>query len=252
LAYTGLADAYSVLTLSRGAPSENYPKSNAAARKALKLDPNLAEPHATLGKNEMEYDWDFAGGEAEFKKAFELDPNDATAHQWYAFDIGWIGGREQEAIAEANRAHQLDPLSPLISYLAGYIQIMARQYDEGIAVCKKFANENPTFARVHLRLAYAYWGKRMYPQVIEEQKAYGQLSGDRNESDFASAMEQGFHSGGWKGALAKGIEIRQAQRRTGYSSAYQIAVMYADLRDKEQAFRWLTPLIRSAIGCFWA
>jgi serine/threonine protein kinase len=239
LAYSGLADAYSVLSLSRGAPSENYPKSNAAARKALELDATLAQAHATLGKNEMEYDWDFAGGQAEFKKAFELDPNDATAHQWYAYDIGWIGGREQEALAEANRAHQLDPLSPLISYLAGYIQIMARQYDEGIAVCKKFANENPTFARVHLRLAYAYWGKRMYPQVIEEQKAYGQLSGDRNESDFASAMERGFHSGGWKGALAKGIEIRHAQRKTGYSSAYQIAVLYADLGDKEQAFRWL-------------
>jgi hypothetical protein len=52
-----------------------------------------------------------------------------------------------EAVAEAKRAHQLDPTSPLISYLAGYIQIMARQYEAGIAVCKKFADENPTFAR---------------------------------------------------------------------------------------------------------
>ena len=77
-----------------GTPSEDYPKSNAAARKALELDATLAHPHAVLGSNEMDYDWDFAGGEAEFKKAFELDPNDATAHQWYAADIGhdwWQG-----------------------------------------------------------------------------------------------------------------------------------------------------------------
>ena len=153
--------------------------------------------------------------------------------------LGMIGGREQEALAEANRAHQLDPLSPIISYRVGGIHIMARQYDEAIAVCQKLANENPTFALAHYCLACAYWGKRMYPQVIEEWKAFGQLSGDRNESEFASAMEQGFRSAGWKGALTKGIEARQAQRKTGYSSAYDIAALYADLGDKDQAFRWL-------------
>jgi TolB-like protein len=119
-AYSGLADAYGVLPTYGGNPSEAYPKSNAAARRALELDPLLAHPHAVLGSNEMEYDWDFAGGEAEYKKAFELDPNDATAHQWYALDIGWIGGRGQEAIAEINRAHQLDPLSPIISTQVGH------------------------------------------------------------------------------------------------------------------------------------
>ena len=79
----------------------------------------------------------------------------------------------------------------------------------------------------------------MYPQVIEEWKAYGQLSGDRNDSDFASAMEQGFRSASWKDALTKGIETRQAQRKIGYSSAYAIAALYADFGDKDQAFRWL-------------
>jgi len=239
LAYSGLADAYGVLTNYGGTPSETYPKSNAAARKALELDATLARPHADLGANEMEYDWDFAGGEAEYKKALELDPNDATAHQFYAFDIGMIGGREQEALAEINRAHQLDPLSLGISSQVGFNHIWARQYDEAIVVCKKVANENPTFAVAHRWLALAYLGKRMYPQVIEEWKAYGQLSGDRNESDFAFALERGFRSAGWKGALAKGIEIRQAQRKTGYLSAYNIAALYADLGDKDQAFRWL-------------
>jgi TolB-like protein/predicted Ser/Thr protein kinase len=239
LAYSGLADAYVILVSNGGTPREDFPKSNAAARKALELDSTLAHPHAILGNNEMDYDWDFAGGEAEFKKSFELDPNDATAHQWYAAHLGTIGGREQKALAEANRAHQLDPLSPIISYRVGAIHIWARQYDEAIVVCQKLASDNPTFAVAHSCLARAYWGKRMYPQVIEEWKAFGQLFGARNESDFASAMEQGFRSAGWKGALAEGIEARQAQRKTGYSSAYEIATMYADLGDKDQAFRWL-------------
>ena len=239
LAYSGLADAYLVSTSYGGSSSEAFPKSNAAARKALELDPTLAHPHAVLGNNEMDYDWDFAGGKAEYKKAFDLDPNDATAHQWYALNLGKVGGNEQEALAEANRAHQLDPLSPIITYRIAGVHIMARQYDEGIAVCKKLASENPTFAVAHYCLAWAYWGKRMYPQVIEEWKAFAQLSGDRNESDFASAMEQGFRSAGWKGALRKGIETRQAQPRTGYSSGYYIAALYADLGDKDQAFRWL-------------
>jgi len=82
LAYSGLADAYNILPRYGGNPSEDYLKSNAAARKALELDATLARAHAVLGGNEMQYDWDFAGGEAEFKKALELDPNDATAHQW--------------------------------------------------------------------------------------------------------------------------------------------------------------------------
>src|SRR5215471_2214435 len=239
LAYSGLADAYGILPDYNGTPSENFPKSNAAARKALMLDANLARPHAILGYSEMEYDWDFAGGEAEFKKALELDPNDATAHQWYAEHIGWIGGREQDALAEANRAHKLDPLSPIISCVVGKVHYYARQYDEAIVICKKAANENPTFARPHFRLAYSYWAKRMYPQVIEEWKAFAQLSDDRNESGFASALEQGFRSAGWKGALTKGIETRQEQRKTGYSSALRIAELYADLGDKDQAFRWL-------------
>jgi len=239
LAYSGVADAYGILPDYGGSPTENVPKANAAARKALELDATLARPHAILGFSEMRYEWDFAGGEAEFKKAFELDPNDATAHQWYAESIGEIGGREQEAFAEISRAHQLDPLSPIISTVGGYDRIRARQYDEAIVVCKKVANENPTFAMVHNCLALAYWGKRMYPQVIEEWKAWSQLSGSRNESEFASALEQGFRSAGWKGALANGIEARQAQRRTGYSSAFEIAHLYADLGDKNRSFRWL-------------
>jgi len=248
LAYSGLAEAYGLLPGYGGIPSENLPKSNTAARKALELDATLARPHVVLGANETEYDWDFGGGEAEFKKALALDPNDATAHQWYADEIGSVGGREQESFSEADRAHQLDPMSPMISVTVGYVHAYARQSDEAILACKKVANENPTFAQAHYCLAYAYWQKRMYPQVIEEWKAYGQLSGDTHESEFAFALEQGFRSGGWKSALTKGIEVRQAQRKTGYLSAYTIAMLYAALEDKDQAFRWLNTAYQDRDG----
>jgi TolB-like protein len=239
LAYSGLADAYAVLPNFGGNQNEDFPKANAEARKALELDPTLAHPHAVLGSNEMQYEWDFAGGEAEFKKSFELDPNDATAHQWYGDEIGQIGGREQKAFAEIDLAHELDPLSPTITRVVGGVRGSARKYDEEIAICGKLANDNPTFAIAHDCLARGYWGKRMYPQVIEEWKTFGRLSGYQVNADFAAAAEQGFRSSGWRGALTQAIEFRQAQRKTGYFSAFDIAALYADLGDREQAFRWL-------------
>src|SRR5580692_116218 len=240
LAYSGLADVYTVFPVYGAKSSDVIPKSDAAARQALELDPTLAHPHAVLAGSLMEYDWNFAEGEAEYKKAFELDPNDASAHQWYAQDLGWIGGREQEALAEVDRAHQLDPLSPIISSNVGGVQGMARKFDDSLATCQKVAAENPTFAQVHFCLVLAYWGKGMYPQVVEEYKLMGQLDGDPKDMEFASALEQGLHAGGWKEALTKGIEVRLAQRKAGYTSAYDIAVLYAGLGEKDEVFRWLT------------
>ncbi|MGO8794875.1 MAG: hypothetical protein ACLQLC_08640 [Candidatus Sulfotelmatobacter sp.] len=239
LAYSGLADAYSVMPNFAGVPSENFPKSNAAARKALELDATLAHPHAVLGVNETQYDWDFAGGENEFRKALELDPDDATAHQWYAEALDRIGGREPEALAEIHRAHQLDPLSPVISRVLGGVLVTQRRYDEAIAVCQKLANDNPTFAIAHDCLVYAYWAKGMYPQVVEEWKMEGQLTGNPLDVEYADALEQGFRVAGWRGAVMRAIEFRQATLKTGYSSPVQIAYFYAEVGDKEQAFHWL-------------
>jgi Tol biopolymer transport system component len=249
MAYAGLADAYAVLPDYGPDPSEYIPKAKAAALKAIELDSSLSRPHVNLGGIKMAHDWDFAGGEAEFKKALELDPSDTHAHERYADNLGVLGGREEEALAEINRAHQLDPNSLSISVEIGVVYTDARRFDEAISVCKKVANENRTFASAHSCLIYAYWGKRMYPQVIEEQETYGQLSGDKVDSEYAAAMEQGFRSGGWQGALTKGIGVLIAQRKTGYSSPYTIATMYADFGDKEQAFQWLnTALLEHSEG----
>jgi tetratricopeptide (TPR) repeat protein len=227
------------LAVSGGTPSEDYPKSNSAARKALELDPTLALAHSVLASNEIEHDWDFAGGLAEFKKALELDPNNGYIHFGYAYDIGMIGGREQEALAEMNLARQLDPQSPVISVHLGRIQVYARRYDEAIAICNKVVSEYPTFAEAHGCLVSAYRAKRMYGQMFEEWKTYARLSGDDNESEFASTLEKVFRSAGWKAALAKDIEMEKAERKTGYSPAFGIATLYAELGEKDQAFQWL-------------
>jgi serine/threonine protein kinase/TolB-like protein len=241
LAYSGLADAYSVLSGYGSDPDDVTPKADAAANKALELDPTLARPHADLGLNKMQYSWDFSRGEAEFRKAFELDPSDATAHQWFSQNLASIGGRAQEAIDEANRAYQLDPLSPIIGFAQGVAYFSDRQFDKAIELCKKVIADNPTFAAAHGCLATAYWGEHKYPQAIQEFETGAQFAGDKNYSEFAAALDAGFRSGGWPGALRKAIEVYLAQRKakTDYVSPYGIAELYADVGDKEHAFEWL-------------
>ena len=113
----------------------------------------LPQPHAVLGTNEFAYDWYFAAGEAEFKRAIELDPNPATAHPGYAENIRALGSREQEALAEVTLAHELDPLSPIITQVIGSVRVSARQYDEAISVCQELEVENPTLPYAHDCLA---------------------------------------------------------------------------------------------------
>jgi serine/threonine protein kinase/TolB-like protein/Tfp pilus assembly protein PilF len=241
LAYAGLALAFGVLPSYGGDPAEFAPKANAAARKALELDPTLASPHAVLAADKAGVDWDFAGGEAEFRKAIELDPSDATTHQWYSEMLDALNGRTQEAIDEANRAHELDPLSPIVAFSQGEAYFCAHQFDKAIEITKRVIADNPTFGRAHTGLASGYWAQHKYPEALQEFKTGSQLEGDKNYAEWADALDQGFRAGGWPGALHKGIEVLLAQRqaKTAYVSPYSIAQLYADLGDKDHAFQWL-------------
>jgi serine/threonine protein kinase/tetratricopeptide (TPR) repeat protein len=239
LAYSGMADAYGVLTNYGSEPDDVIPQSNAAAEKAVELDRTLARPHAVLGYNKMRYNWDFSGGETEFRRAFELDPSDATAHQWFSETLSYIGGRAQESIDEGNRARQLDPLSPIIGFQQAQAYSIDRQFDKAIELYKKVIADNPTFGIAHWGLARSYWAEHKYPQTIQEWETDAQLKGDKNYVEYAAALDADFHSGGWPSALRKEIEVSLAQRKTGYFSPYLIAELYADLGDKEHAFEWL-------------
>jgi eukaryotic-like serine/threonine-protein kinase len=241
LAYSGMADAYGVLTNYGSDPNDVTPKASAAAERALELDPTLARPHAVLGYNKMLYDWNFSGGEAQFRRAFELDPSDATAHQWFSETLSYIGGRAQESIDEGNRARQLDPLSAIISFQQAQAYSIDRQFDKAIELYKKLIADNPNFAIAHWGLGRSYWAEHKYPQAIREFETDAQLEGDKNRVEYAAALDAGFRSGGWPSALRNGIEVSLAQRKakTGYISAYGIASLYADLGNKEHAFEWL-------------
>jgi len=241
LAYVGMADAYVVMASFGGDANEFDAKGKAAAEKALELDPTLAHAHADLGLIKMQHDWDFAGGEAEFRKAFELDPSDATAHQWFSQSISYMGGRAQEAMAEANLARQLDPLSPIIAFAQAEAYTYDRQYDKAIEMMKKASAENPTFGVGHVFLSTPYWGEHKYQQVIQEYQTYAQLSGDKIDAEYAAALDSGFRSGGWPSAAHKGIEILTAEykAKTNYLAPYQIAELYGDIDDKDHAFEWL-------------
>jgi TolB-like protein/predicted Ser/Thr protein kinase len=241
LAYSGLADAYSVLPSYGGDPNDAFPKSNASAQKALELDPTLARPHAVLASNKTDYAWDFSGGEIDYRKAIALDPSDATIHQWFSLDLSSIGGREQEAIEEANRAYQLDPLSPIMGIAQAAAYSSSRQFDKSTEICKRIMADNPTFGRSHYVMGAVYWYEHKYSEAIQEWKSGTQLEDDKNLIEVMAAMDTGFRSGGKAGALRGAIEVQLAQHKAknGYVSPYSIAVNYADLGDKDHAFQWL-------------
>jgi serine/threonine protein kinase/tetratricopeptide (TPR) repeat protein len=241
LAYAGLADSYGVIGSYGDDPNDVVPKAKAAAEKALGLDPTLARPYAALGLYKSQYSWDFSGAEAEFRKALELDPSDATAHQWFSQYLAGAGGRAQESIEEGNRAHELDPLSPTIGFAQADAYSYARQFDRANELYQKVIADNPAFGEVYSQRAFSDWAQHKYPQTIQEFATAAQLSGNRNKAEFAAALDAGFRSGGWPGALRKGIEVSLAQRKmkTLYVSPCLIAELYADLGDKEHAFEWL-------------
>ena len=221
-------------------PADVNPKAIAAARKALELDPSLAGPHAVLGATQAESEWDFAGGEAEFRKAIALDPSDATTHQWYSEMLVGLPGRTQDAIDEANRAYELDPLSPIVATSRCGAYYHARQFDQAIAIGQKIVAENPTFGRIHNVLGDIYSFEQKYPEAINEYKIDARLENDKFGIDLVNALEAGFQSGGWTEGLHKSIDVALAQRQAGIrNKSYLIAQTYAMAGDKERAFQWL-------------
>ena len=242
LAYSGMAEAYDVLSYYGVDANEVIPKAKAAAERALELDPTLARPHALLGIAKMGYYWDFAGGEAEFSKAFELDPDDATAHQWHAEMLSYLGGRGAEAVAEANRAHELDPLSPIIRFALSEIYFRNRQYDKALEVSAALRSENPDFPVGVYGNSWAYWAMKKYPESIQALQQYAKMIGSDNMREFSDALDAGLRI--WRlarGLRARGISVYTAQysAKKNTDAPYWIARLYADVGDKDNAFKWL-------------
>jgi len=124
--------------------SEAGPKAKAAATKALEIDETLAEAHVSLAFITYAFEWDWARGEAEFKRAIELDPEYATAHYWYALYLNQVG-RTDEALAQAQRSVDLEPLSLVGTYSVGLGHYFARDFDVARRYADKTLEISPQF-----------------------------------------------------------------------------------------------------------
>ncbi|TMB07825.1 MAG: tetratricopeptide repeat protein [Deltaproteobacteria bacterium] len=167
LAHAGLADSYALLAeYSPARPEEVLPQASEHARKALELDPALAEPHATLGLIAMSgYDWPAA--EREFQRAIELRSAYPTAHHWYALLLSGLG-RSAEARAEAERALQLDPASVIVNNMQGVVSYLARDYERAIESFRRTLELEPAFATARAFLACAYLGAGKNPEALAQ------------------------------------------------------------------------------------
>src|SRR5262249_21349717 len=152
-------------------PRDSVPRAKEAAMRALRIDDTLAEPHAALGYLKTNFDWDWSGAEKEFKRALELSPTYATAHQWYSLHLQ-ESGRTEEAIAEARRAQDADPLSLIITSVTGRTLFFARRYEQAIRELQKAIEMDSTFPRAHwfLAIVYSHVG-RHDEAILECQKA---------------------------------------------------------------------------------
>ena len=165
LAYVGLADSYALLAcqVDFGSldPQEAYPKAIGAARKALDLDGDLAEAHASLGNIFASYDWNWSAAEQEFRRAIELNPRYATAHHWYAEMLSYVK-RFDEAFREIHLALELDPLSLGINTDAAWILFCAGQCHAAVEQLRKVLDLEPEFlpARTLLAVTYEMMGRQ--------------------------------------------------------------------------------------------
>lgn len=156
LAYSGLADCYSLVSLySVMPPKQAMPKAKDAARKALKIDSSLAEAHTSLALIHLYYDWDWKAAEHEFQQAIALNPNYATAHHWYHEHLTAMG-RFEEQMAEILHAEELDPLSLIINTDVGWGLYFARKYGQAIEQLRRTLELDSNFAVAHLMLGLAH------------------------------------------------------------------------------------------------
>ena len=180
LAYSGLADSYMAMIL--GGPFGKIGQSNRqpmpiaearlkwgpAARRAVELDPDLAEAHTSLGQGLEWLEWDLDGAEREYKRAIELNPDYATAHHRYGVFL-MVSGRSDEGLQEFKRALELDPASlPINADLGGYLCGTLGQHDKGLEQLKKTMELAPNWPRIHSFLSSCYAEKGMWNEAIQE------------------------------------------------------------------------------------
>lgn len=235
-AYSGLADADALMsTWHQAPPTEAMPMARAAALKALQLDESLAEAHTSLALIEESYDYDWQAAEKEYRRAIQLDPGYSTAHEWYAECLSFEG-RFNEALAESERAHQLDPLSLIIATDNGVILLYSRQYDRAIEQLRSVIDMDPKFERAY-SIVYAY------AQVGRFADALAAVENLRRAEGPTSAVwaSQAYVYARWGKQKESREALAKVQALTRHSESHDpfVLMVYAALGQKDDAINML-------------
>ena len=183
------------------------------------------------------YEWNWQNAENEFRRSIELDPNYPLAHAWYALDLAAMG-RLEESIAQVQRAAELDDLSLSINTELGRVYYCSRQYDRAIAAYRKAIDLDPQFARAHTRLGVTYAAQRHFADAVREFKQARSLSGPDPYLDGLLGFAQAF-SGNARAARMLQEELIERSKHE-YVPAFSMALISIGLRDRDQAFEWLS------------
>jgi TolB-like protein/DNA-binding winged helix-turn-helix (wHTH) protein/Tfp pilus assembly protein PilF len=237
LAYAGLADAYVHLNLySATEQKDAFPKAKQAAERALQIDESLAEAHTTLGYIREQYEWDWAGAEAEFKRAIELNPNYATAHQYYSEYLALVN-RTQESIAQIERAHELDPYSLIIVTELSYPYQWARQWDKALTQLDKALEMDPDFTLAVFYAARCHLQQGNYDEAISLSRKAVNLSGGSPLT--VAGLGYAYAVAGKQTQARDLLRELTKQREQLYVSPYLIATIHIGLGEDDQALSWL-------------
>jgi DNA-binding winged helix-turn-helix (wHTH) protein/TolB-like protein/Tfp pilus assembly protein PilF len=238
LAYAGLADCHHLLGgYGLLPPKETYPKAKAAAMKALEFDDQLAEAHTVLAVARARYDWDWAGAERDFKRALDLNPGYAGAHQWYGIFFLVVAEKFDDAIAEAKRAQEIDPLSLATGVNVAIANYFARRFDQSIEQSAKTLEMDPRFIQAYEFLGRAYEQKGKYDEAIAAFQ-----EGLKLRSDYTHCLGplgRAYAVSGRQIDARKILDQLKELSGRRYVMPYHIATIYSALGDKDQAFAWL-------------
>jgi len=231
LAYTGLADCYSMLQQAGELkPHEAFPKAKEFALKALEIDDSLAEAHTSLAHVLRAHDWDWAGAENEFKRALELNPGYATGHQWYAMFL-----YEQDDVDK--KAEELDPLSLIIKVASAWIYAYAGLFDISEDKCRNVLEMDSDFIYAHDAFSLIYALQGFKEKAIEE-RLKGGIQYTYSNQDM-SKLDIEFRENGVKGFWRKLLDCESKAFERRYVSPYFMAIIYANLKEADKVIEWL-------------
>jgi TolB-like protein/DNA-binding winged helix-turn-helix (wHTH) protein/Flp pilus assembly protein TadD len=226
--HAGLADIYEL--------SDRPELAREEVQKALDLDDRLTEAHNSRARLLYLFDRDWEGAEREFKRALELDHNYAPAHHWYSMYLA-LEGRKEQALAEAQKAYELDPLSTVAGANLAKILQEAGQDDKAIEQAKKTLDLEPDSAVAHAVLGLGYQEKRMYGEAIAEYKKALQLGG--SPAEMRGLLGNAYAVSGNKTDAEKEIAELKVLWPEHPRAALDLAVVFSGLGDKENALYWL-------------